>query len=253
MDNNNTNNNSTNNTTNNIADNSNDTNYNNDRNTLTLNPIDNNNPRKTKDLPKIIYNYKIVMIGDSNVGKTHLFDIYNSIDYLKEITVVANYKIKKIKIIENDIEKILKINIWDIAGSDSFKNIVKSYYVGSDGLIFVFDLTNKRSFLNIHNWVTEIGENIDLNSVKKILIGNKCDLNNIKVSNRDIDEMVGLYGFSYFETSNNVKISIDTAFNYIINEIVAENVKSCDNSFVLKNDFEKNNGKNDFEKCCVIS
>ena len=55
-----------------------------------MNNTDNNNPRKNKDLPKIIYNYKIVIVGDSNVGKTHLFDIYNAIDYSKETTVVAN-------------------------------------------------------------------------------------------------------------------------------------------------------------------
>lgn len=65
---------------------------------------------------------------------------------------------------------------WDTAGQDRFKNITSSYYRGADGILILFDITDGSSFSGVQNWLNEIDKYVDEN-IEKILIGNKCDLN----------------------------------------------------------------------------
>ena len=192
-----------------------------------------------------IINLKLVIVGDVNVGKSHIFNIYNKLHYISESTIVANYKIKKI--IKNS--QTIKVNVWDLAGSISFRSIIKNYYLNSDAIIFVFDLTNKQSFDNIPNWYREISENIDMTKIKKTLIGNKSDMFHYnKVSKTDINNLITTYDMIYFETSIKSPESIEIAFNYTINEIqIHEKHKSSDN--IIKLEF--NNPVSQYE-CCGI-
>lgn len=199
-----------------------------------------------------LQNYKLVIVGDPNVGKTNLFSIYANINYMKEATILANYKTKKIKINDDGVEKYAKINMWDISGSDTYETMVKNYYTNSHGIVFVFDLNDIHSFYNIPKWINKINDVIDLTLVKKILIGNKSDKIQ-KVSNAEIYELITVNEMQYFETTTASVVSINNAFDYLINEIVKANSKNRANSFVLRDDKKEKTEVVEKNSCCTIS
>ena len=117
--------------------------------------------------------YKIITLGDTNVGKTSIIFRYTSEDYNpNQINTIGMDS--KIKTIEIDSQKI-NLKIWDSAGQERFRSIQRYYYNKVDGVIFVYDITNKKSFSVIDSWIKEVNENINRN-ISFILVGNKTDL-----------------------------------------------------------------------------
>ena len=116
---------------------------------------------------------KILIIGDSNVGKTSILLQYTS-NFFQEThiaTIGVEFKLKEIML--DNIE--YKLNIWDTAGQERFKAITKSFFKAADGIVFVYDVTNKPSFVNIKNWIKDAESKA--NDFKIIIVGNKIDLN----------------------------------------------------------------------------
>jgi small GTP-binding protein len=156
--------------------------------------------------------YKIVLIGNSNVGKTNLISRFSrdEFDIHSHSTIGIEFSTRTIRI----QDKIVKAQIWDTAGQERFRSISKSYYRGSDGGFIVFDITNRESFENITKWYSEIITYSKPN-VKIFLIGNKMDLENRRVvTKEEASEYARSYKMTYVETSaftpNNVnKIFID--------------------------------------------
>ena len=111
--------------------------------------------------------FKILILGDSNVGKTSLLlkftdNIFNE-TYIT--TIGVEYKEKEITL--DNIK--YKLNIWDTAGQERFKSITKNFFKSADGIIFVYDITNKSTFDNIKNWLIE-AEN-KTSDFKSIIVG----------------------------------------------------------------------------------
>jgi small GTP-binding protein len=119
------------------------------------------------------YIYKIVLIGDSGVGKSNILSRYlsDSFSFDSKATVGVEFGSKNIKIEED----IIKVQIWDTAGQERYKSITNAYYKGAKGALLVFDLTRKSSFDSIDKWVTDLKANGD-EKISIILIGNKSDL-----------------------------------------------------------------------------
>jgi len=121
---------------------------------------------------KYDYLIKIMMIGDSSVGKSCMLTRYSddtfSTSYIS--TVGIDFKVRTLNL-EN---KVIKLQIWDTAGQERFRNIVSAYYRGTMGAIIVYDVTNLSSFKSIDYWLQSISKNGDANLVK-VLVGNKCD------------------------------------------------------------------------------
>ena len=116
---------------------------------------------------------KILIIGDSNVGKTSILLQYTS-NFFQEThiaTIGVEFKLKEIML--DNIE--YKLNIWDTAGQERFKAITKSFFKAADGIVFVYDVTNKPSFVNIKNWIKDAESKA--NDFKIIIVGNKIDFN----------------------------------------------------------------------------
>ena len=117
-------------------------------------------------------NLKILILGDSSVGKTTLLlkyvDGYFPTIYVATIGVVFN--IKKIKIDGIDIN----LQIWDTAGQERFRGVTKNFLKGADGIIYAYDITKKSTFDNLKNWILQAEETTT--GFKKIIIGNKSDL-----------------------------------------------------------------------------
>ena len=124
----------------------------------------------TNEEPEI--NLKILILGDSSVGKTSLLLKYAD-GYFPTIyvaTIGVEYKIKKININGADIN----LQIWDTAGQERFRSITKNFMKGADGIMYVYDITQKSSFDNLKSWIRSSEESTE--GFKKLIAGNKSDL-----------------------------------------------------------------------------
>jgi Ras-related protein Rab-1A len=131
--------------------------------------------------------YKIILIGDSSVGKTCLFKKLTTGVYSdKNISTIGIDRKSislKIKVIENgvELEKTFVIQIWDTAGQERFRSITKGYFQDSQGLLLLYDITNKDTFDNLDKWISSVKDSLGDDDKEKdkyiiILLGNKLDL-----------------------------------------------------------------------------
>tara|TARA_B100001093_G_C26396225_1_gene829289 strand:- start:40 stop:693 length:654 start_codon:yes stop_codon:yes gene_type:complete len=209
------------------------------------------------------YVFKIIIIGNTCVGKSSLLlkytrDIYTS---YYEPTIGVDFGTKIVQVPNNDNQHIpIKLQLWDTAGQERFRTITQSYYKGTCGVIVVFDLTNKESFKSIENWFKEIDDFCEPD-ISIILIGNKCDLKELRVvTDEEIENIIKHYNVKYFETSALELDSTSIAFNILAQDIYTKMKKSgkipkgiqiiCnDNSrIVLSNKPYKKSSKK--MKCC---
>ena len=132
-----------------------------------------------------------------------------------------------------DIDKYTnndKLQIWDTAGQERFRTITTAYYRGAMGILLVYDITDEQSFLNIRNWVRNIEQHAN-DTVEKILIGNKCDMNDERVitTNR-AEELADEYGIKLFETSAKNDINVNESFVTLAKDIVDKQFQNNTNN-----------------------
>ena len=114
----------------------------------------------------------------------------------------------------------MKLQIWDTAGQERFKNITASYYRGGNGVLVVYDITDRDSFENLNSWLIEIEKNANKN-VYKLLIGNKCDLEDKrKVSFQEGKDFATSNGMQFIETSAKTDTKVKDAFEILTQEII---------------------------------
>ena len=154
--------------------------------------------------------YKIIIIGDSGVGKSNILGRYLHNEFHEDTksTVGVEFGSKKM-VIENTS---IKLQIWDTAGEERYRSITSAYYKGSKGCFIVYDITNPQSFEDIQKWYEEIKRSGD-KGVSIILVGNKCDLEHQRaVTKNEGNEMALKYGIKYLETSAKDTINIENLF-----------------------------------------
>jgi Ras-related protein Rab-1A len=183
--------------------------------------------------------YKILLIGDSGVGKSSIIMRYteNTFSEKMQSTIGVDFKITTIK--HNN--KTIKLQIWDTAGQERFRTVTTSYYRGAHAVIVVFDLTSMDSFLNVKQWIEEVNSSVNNSqkSVHLILVGTKSDLvSKIRVPQSNIKTLVAKLGIEYVETSAKSNIGINDIFVKICdllvtNQIPTDNHNKLTNSILL--------------------
>lgn len=128
--------------------------------------------------PEYDYLFKLLLIGDSGVGKSCLLLRFADDTYTESYisTIGVDFKIRTIEL----DGKTIKLQIWDTAGQERFRTITSSYYRGAHGIIVVYDVTDLDSFNNVKQWLHEI-DRYACDNVNKLLVGNKCDMSARKV------------------------------------------------------------------------
>ncbi len=170
-------------------------------------------------MSKIEYDYtiKYIIIGNAAVGKSNIILKYTRDIFTEEyqITIGAEYSSKDI-IINN---KQYQIQIWDTAGQEYFRSIIRSYYNNSACAIVVYDITSKKSFNDVENWIDECTNNSPYD-INLVLVGNKIDLENERVVSYDEGKKLALkYNMLFFECSAKTGKNINNIFNESIQEI----------------------------------
>jgi small GTP-binding protein len=169
---------------------------------------------------KTDFTFKILTIGESGVGKTCILLRYSDDKFMKNhlTTIGIDYKAKVI----NLSGKSIKLKIWDTAGQDRFRNITQQYYKGADGIVLVYDVTDRGSFEKVRDWMKQIQIYTQKDAIGMVLLGNKCDAEPRVVSNEEGDEMAKEYKIKYFETSALNKKNINESFDYLTQEIMGK-------------------------------
>jgi len=175
-------------------------------------------PQSTR-AAKYDYLIKLLLIGDSGVGKSCLLLRYSDDSFTSSFitTIGIDFKIKSILL----DDKKVKLQIWDTAGQERFRTITTAYYRGAMGILLVYDVGDQNSFNNVVNWMRQIDEHAAEN-VNRVLIGNKCD---VDASQRQVTHEMGRsladeYGIRFFETSAKNSINVEEAFMCMAKDIV---------------------------------
>ena len=188
--------------------------------------------------------YKILLLGDSTVGKTCFLLRYvdDSFLDLHMATIGLDYRLKTLILEE---QKIVKVQLWDTAGQDKFRAITRNYYKGASGIILIFDVTNVKSYENIKKWINEIKEEIS-EKVAIVLIGNKIDnVQERKITKEQGDKLASEIGVKFFETSAKTGEGINESVFFLVKKIF-------ENDPEVKNKYQGRNLKmyNKKRKCC---
>jgi len=164
--------------------------------------------------------FKIVIVGDSSVGKTNILTKYlrDEFDENSKATVGVEFGTKNFDIEGN----IVKAQIWDTAGQERYRSITNAYYKGSKGCLLVYDITRKGTFESIDRWVSDLKASSE-NNMSIILLGNKSDLENERqISTEEGEEKAKFYKMAFMETSalngNNIEIAFKTLVKNVYNK-----------------------------------
>ena len=132
--------------------------------------------------------FKLVIIGDSGVGKSCILLRFADDTFTENYysTIGVDFRFKCVDI----GERKCKLQIWDTAGQERFKTVTSAYYRGADGIIIVFDQTDRESFNNVQNWIDDISK-YSTEEPSKIIIANKEDISDERksVKMEDIAEL----------------------------------------------------------------
>ena len=165
--------------------------------------------------------FKVVIIGNTHVGKTSLMLRYADDTFrTKHIsTIGVDFKIVNVKIGETTV----KLQIWDTAGQDRFRTISSTYYRGAHGAIVVYDVTSSQSFYNVEHWINDM--NAYNQNVYKILVGNKDDdPNGTSVSKiietKEAQTLAKQLNVNSFETSAKENINVKEVFEDMAHELL---------------------------------
>ena len=163
--------------------------------------------------------YKILLLGDSTVGKTCFLLRYtdNTFLDLHMSTIGLDYRLKTM-ILEN--QRIVKVQLWDTAGQDKYRAITRNYYRGANGIILLFDVTNEKTYDNIKKWIISIKEEIS-DHICIVLIANKIDnVQERKINKEKGEKLAETYGIKLFECSAKTGEGVNESVFYLVEKIV---------------------------------
>ncbi|KGN56262.1 ras-related protein RABA2a [Cucumis sativus] len=163
------------------------------------------------------YLFKVVLIGDSGVGKSNLLSRFTRNEFCLESksTIGVEFATRTLQV----EGRTVKAQIWDTAGQERYRAITSAYYRGALGALLVYDVTKPMTFDNVSRWLKELRDHADSNIVI-MLIGNKTDLKHLRaVATEDAQSYAEKEGLSFIETSALEATNVEKAFQTILSEI----------------------------------
>jgi Ras-related protein Rab-11A len=191
--------------------------------------------------------YKVILIGDTGVGKSTLFSRLTNAPHDNAPTIGIELGTTLTVIPDGTV---IKINLWDTAGQEFYHSIVKNYYRDIVGAIFVFDLSNKETFEKIkHTWLEEFNKS-NQNYIKNMLVGNKSDLVR-EVSYLEAKEFAEKNGMKYHEISS-INEEIFHFFYSYIEDIYINQPRIIEPGMGIRSPPTLPSQNIEYGKCCII-
>ena len=182
--------------------------------------------------------YKILILGDSSVGKTAFIVRFCEDKFQEENLSTIGVDIKA-KFLTRK-EKKINLQIWDTAGQERFRSIAKNSYKGADGIILMYDITNISTFKHIKNWISDIKSKTDkpLDKLALLIIGNKSDLEeNREVNEENKNDIINEHKLKIIETSAKENKNINESMIELIDKMIELGVGK------IKNDEDDEDGQ----------
>lgn len=200
------------------------------------------------------YRFKIIIVGDTGCGKSCLLSQFTdkSFEPIHDLTIGMGFGSKII----NVLDKKIKIIVFDSGGQETFRSITRSYYKGSLIAILVYDITRRKTFNEVKEWILETDKHSD-KLVTMVLVGNKSDLEYIReVSKKEGNELAKKKGMMFYETSAKNGKNVYNMFNdpseKVLNEIIKGDIEVENLGINISSDksplIQKNN--NSKYSCC---
>lgn len=165
------------------------------------------------------FKFKLIVCGDGNVGKTSLVLRFTDNAFKRNYMPTIGVNITEKLIFLKDYN--VKLLIWDIAGQSKFNIMRTNFYLGAQGYLLVFDLTNPESFEGVKNWYNDITKHIKTKQIHGYLLGNKNDLEEQrKISYEQGSALAKEWNLDYFETSALTSEKVDESFMELSKEII---------------------------------
>jgi len=164
------------------------------------------------------YLFKVVLIGDSGVGKSNLLSRFtrNEFNLESKSTIGVEFATRSIQTEDN---KTIKSQIWDTAGQERYRAITSAYYRGAVGALLVYDIAKHVTYENVERWLKELRDHADSNIVI-MLVGNKSDLRHLRaVPTEEAKAFAEKNNLSFIETSALDATNVEAAFQNILTEI----------------------------------
>lgn len=193
------------------------------------------------------YLFKIIILGDSGVGKTNILSKYahNEFNIESKATIGVEFHTK----LFNYENKKIKLQFWDTAGQERYRSITHSYYKGVHGILVVYDISNLSSFNHVNSWISEIYSNVRT-SIPILLIGNKSDLDYKRVVKKELaTEFVAKHNLIFIETSAMIGTNINEGIEEIVKKIYELN-KDIDQQKIINTKVKINVPQKQKQKCC---
>ncbi|XP_010675441.2 ras-related protein RABA1f [Beta vulgaris subsp. vulgaris] len=163
------------------------------------------------------YLFKVVLIGDSGVGKSNLLSRFtrNEFNLESKSTIGVEFATRSIHV----DDKIVKAQIWDTAGQERYRAITSAYYRGAVGALLVYDVTRHVTFENIERWLKELRDHTD-SSIVIMLVANKADLRHLRaVSTEDAKSFAERENLFFMETSALESLNVENAFSEVLTQV----------------------------------
>jgi len=177
-------------------------------------------PKSTGCLAEEDTCFKLVMVGDSGVGKSCLLDKFLDDSSTNNFISTIGVDIRSREMLLND--KRVKIQVWDTGGQQRYRPVLASCYRGALGVIIVFDVTNRSSFDNIKQWIVEVEEFSHSSGIPRILVGNKADLADRREVDLEVaEEFARSNNLPYIETSVMRQSNIKEAFLELVKNSIS--------------------------------
>lgn len=164
-----------------------------------------------------MYIFKIILVGDTGVGKTSLLYQLTENKWSERLGITIGIDYSSKIIVSNG--KKVKLNIWDTAGQEKYRSLTKSYYRGADMALLVYDITNRKSFKSVENWILDIRET---KSMPLMIVANKTDLSDKKreVGYQEGSQLAKRFNSLFWETSAKCLESTECVFSLITKQLI---------------------------------